>query len=753
MTLAKPTGILLEQHVANVYEELGRIFIMRPFLAQKFFKTGMNLRELAELAVQWHDEGKKHPKWQNACIKDYEETNRIGKKQGSHLRNAHIRHEMESLHLTENKELPKLVQVAIAAHHGKLSWKYEHRWRGDENRKYEKFWNTFVDLSDEYSDQLEQIILQRYNYAAVRTLLQLADRRASAVEGTHKKPIELKNFEYSFTYNERKGVQKEIEKLQQFPFAILRAPTGSGKTDAALLWAQHQINKENADRLIIAMPTRFTANALSVGIAENLSQTGLYHSTSWYQMTKDMNLSDEEKDVIVDQQQLARTLNSPVTVTTIDHLCMCLTGTREEHHTIFYHLAHSCVVIDEADFYDEFTQQNIIVLLKILRLLKVPVLVMSATIPDSAIELYRKSGFAIDRIFDVSDKENEDVIRVTIGEKKSAYIAEDISDLLLSAFNQPTIIYANTVKRAQMYYRFLMNHKETNNLDTDIVIYHSRYTEPDKIKKEEKLIDMMGKEAWKTNSAHGIAILTQIGELSVNISGEVMISEWCPIDRLVQRIGRLMRFTEIHKDKIGILHLIQPLQEDGTLYPAPYGSRGKKNGWVASPYLQSTIEQLTQPHYTVIELRDLVNKIYELLKETSPEAKENIKALNKLLRINWLIVSGHETDADDTDADGWKSRNIPPQKMVYIMKDGTYSSDNTDYSFPSWKERNKFDITNGINIPMYEFHGEVRNEHVQRQTFKIGSDSDDEEVLYIVQERFYDGNGIGLHFDHNGDDE
>lgn len=70
MTLAKPTGILLEQHVGNVHEELGRIFTMRPFLAQKFLEqTGMNLRELAELAVQWHDEGKKHPKWQNACVR------------------------------------------------------------------------------------------------------------------------------------------------------------------------------------------------------------------------------------------------------------------------------------------------------------------------------------------------------------------------------------------------------------------------------------------------------------------------------------------------------------------------------------------------------------------------------------------------------------------------------------------------------------------------------------------------------------
>ena len=44
-----------------------------------------------------------------------------------------------------------------------------------------------------------------------------------------------------------------------------------------------------------------------------------------------------------------------------------MTGTREDHHAIFFNLAHSCLVIDEADFYDDFTQQNIVMLLRALR--------------------------------------------------------------------------------------------------------------------------------------------------------------------------------------------------------------------------------------------------------------------------------------------------------------------------------------------------------------------------------------------------
>src|SRR5690606_9889676 len=80
--------------------------------------------------------------------------------------------------------------------------------------------------------------------------------------------------------------------------------------------------------------------------------------------------------------EFARLLQTPVTVCTIDHLLIALTLTREDHHLITFNLANSCLVIDEADFYDEFTQANILVLLEILKYWNVPVLLMSASLPD-----------------------------------------------------------------------------------------------------------------------------------------------------------------------------------------------------------------------------------------------------------------------------------------------------------------------------------------------------------------------------------
>lgn len=81
------------------------------------------------------------------------------------------------------------------------------------------------------------------------------------------------------------------------------------------------------------------------------------------------------------------------------------------------------------------------------------------------------------------------------------------------------------------------------------------------------LLDNLGRKAWNNGTAKGIAILTQIGEISINISSELMISEICPIDRLMQRAGRLCRFD----NSVGEMYALIPYK-DNTLYPAPYGS-------------------------------------------------------------------------------------------------------------------------------------------------------------------------------------
>lgn len=366
--LAKPTGTLLSEHISNLLEQASLLFKQRNFVLKKYEKfTQENLENVVKTSINWHDEGKKDSQWQDRCQRDYKEFLRTGRDTGLNLRQVEIRHEIASLQLAEMRgaKLSLPVKVAIGSHHSKLSRREKYKKRWSDRQEFEKFWLEFTNLSADIGrTKLSEIIKHRYRFSGVRSWLQLADHRASAFEQNERLPDFTgfnENF-YKFPYKDENGkenknsVQEKIKELYDKPFSILRSPTGSGKTDAALLWAEHQCKANRADRVIFAMPTRFTANALSISKAEDISEVGLYHSSALFH--KLQANQDEERKFIDKQQELARKLEMPCVVTTIDHLCLCLTGTREDHHSIFFGLANSCVVIDEADFYDEFTQAN-----------------------------------------------------------------------------------------------------------------------------------------------------------------------------------------------------------------------------------------------------------------------------------------------------------------------------------------------------------------------------------------------------------
>jgi len=769
--LAKPHGVPLEDHVSNLLEETKKMLAAREFVVRKYReRTRDDLGEAVREGVRWHDEGKKHSKWQSACRLDYEEYMRAkerdpnAKVRGRHLRQVGMRHELWSLELMRAQGVKTAlpVRVAVAAHHSKLGHKHRKRWKD-----FEIFWAEFAREGSAFRtsdpESFERALEHRYKFAGPRSLLQLVDHRASASEEREELP-EFKSFNYSFPYSTRRGVQRVIEELWDEPFAILRAPTGAGKTDAALLWAQHQIkDRQIADRLVIAMPTRFTANALSISTAENLSAIGLYHSSAWYQRIKGKASVRQREQCLIDKEQvLARKLETPVTVTTIDHLCICLTGTREDHHATFFNLAHSCVVIDEADFYDDFTQQNIVTLLRALRTLEVPVLLMSATVPESVRDVYSKSGFIISKIFE--DKSDYERVRCVVKKHCKAEKPEQIADLLQRALNgEPTIIYANTVRRAQAYYRWFVQQfgkRGEPEKCEDLVIYHSRFTEPHKVDKEAKLVEMLGSDAWAYKDDKrpcGIAILTQIGEISVNISADLMISDMCPLDRLAQRAGRLSRFDKRGDDKrnaIGELFIIEPLATKKTgepvSYPAPYGTYDKgKREWLPAEAFSKSIELLFDGEYSAKTFVVRVNQLYPSARKIEPLVRINQRALEDCIVLNWLILPAEQVEKingvepDDDHTKDWKSRDIPPQVTVYAIQELVESGEFNQY-FPNKSKFREFQLRHGLQCYVYEFNHAVEAQIVELMTFQIGEES--QEQVFVLRPEFYNSK-MGLLID------
>ncbi|MDX2245604.1 MAG: CRISPR-associated helicase Cas3' [Bacteroidia bacterium] len=733
--LAKSSGITLKQHTENVMSEGKKIVDSYPFVIEKYYLiTGRDLAKRLEGACKFHDEGKKHPKWQSACVSDYQlfldwqekyggtykDFEKAVNNTGPNLMKADIRHEIDSVIQFMNK-LPPPILAAIGAHHGKLSAydRYKNKWIDNTNlgKDGKKAWDLFEKLSNDFALSFRKMLKRHYEFAGVRGLLQLADHRASIAENDAFIPDYIP-FQYDFKFSDRRPVQKIAEDSWQDDLLLLRAPTGAGKTDAALLWAKKQIENKRADRLIIAMPTRFTSNALAINIAETLSDTGLYHSSSWFkQFHVKAKESKEARHEAKMYHEFARRLQTPVTVATIDHLLMCLSLSREDHHAIAFNLAHSCVVIDEADFYDDFTQANILVLLEALHEYKVPVMIMSASLPQSSLKMYQSVGYqSVEIKEDQSDYLRSRCEVKSISEYEKV---DDLSDLLTQAIHQPTIIYANTVDKAVAFYDWFVA-----KFNIKPIIYHSRFTEPDKLKKEELLIKHLGKDAWKDGTASGIAILTQIGEMSINISADFMISDVCPIDRLIQRAGRLCRFDN---KKIGELHVLIP-QKNTALYPAPYGSFDKtKRSWVAGYPIIKTIELLEMKRYSAKNFVDFMNIVYEKLADFSVRAKQNAKLLKESFKRNWLILPAAHSEVDDTETMFWKSRDI--EKQVSVLKE--FPDKSYYYSYMDWESHKN---EHAIDLPAYQVRKGLKN-------FKISEGKvffkEDEETIYYANPDVY----------------
>lgn len=728
--LAKPSGITLEQHTQGVVSEGKLLLEQTPFVVHKYQECiGKNLAIRLERVCQYHDLGKSTPKWQIACQKDYDAFlqwqsqyggtfNDYSKTEnaGENIRKADVRHEIQSLRMVANKKMSLPQRAAIAAHHGKLGNNFEERWtKENATDLWEAFKKESYRVIEQYS--LEQSAKLHYEFAGPRGLLQLVDHRASAKEEGDFVP-DFTQFSYQFPHKEKRGVQRLIEKHWEDDLLLVRAPTGAGKTDASLLWAQLQIENKRAGRLVIAMPTRFTSNALAINVAESLSDTGLYHSSAWFaKLQEQVDAGTIKKQEAEKIHEFARLLQTPITVCTIDHLLMALTLTREDHHLIAFNMANSCLVIDEADFYDDFTQANILVLLEILKYWNVPVLLMSASLPESVLPSYRRIGHQIDKIIeDISDNIRDRFEIKAIRDYSDLFEIEDILELCIE--NGAAIIYANTVDKAVLFYEWFKKRK------INPILYHSRFTEPHKKDKEQELIDALGKKAWEDNSAKGIAILTQIGEMSINISADIMISELCPIDRLTQRAGRLCRFD---KTKIGELYVLAPLKND-LVYPAPYGEYDRKiKAWIPCDAFVKTSKILKPTLYSAENLTNLLNHVYAVQDSFSPKAINNAKSLKEYFSWNWLINPKQITATDETETNFWKSRNIAPQDTVFVEKPTSKFFYNY-FSFQNWK------INNSLELPVYLIEKGKKMHMIDLEKIRI---KEDYEIIYVIREGFY----------------
>lgn len=309
---------------------------------------------------------------------------------------------------------------------------------------------------------------------------------------------------------------------------IAIAPTGSGKTEASLLYAMKNLEEMEGGKIIYLLPTMVTANSIYERCAEffGYENTGLSHSSAG-DFLSELDLGEERssKYALLCDKNFIR----PVTVATVDQILS--SGWNIGKWTIKeLSMLQSVIIIDEIHVYDSWTLGLIISTLKNISRYGSKIMLMSATMPDNLIRLFERELVKVNIIKDSALMRDSRSRYHT----KDKYLEDDL-DFIMNYCNdkdKTVLIIVNTVKQCQN-----VSKKIRARGYEDVLCYHSRFIYKHRNEKEE-IITSDNSEIRKEGR---ILVATQAVEVSLDIDYDIMFTECAPPDAIIQRAGRVNR--------------------------------------------------------------------------------------------------------------------------------------------------------------------------------------------------------------------
>lgn len=362
------------------------------------------------------------------------------------------------------------------------------------------------------------------------------------------------------------------------PLLIVEAPMGVGKTEAALLAAEVLASRFGQGGVFLGLPTMATANPMFTRTLDWLDATltqdasvALTHGKAglndcyaaligdaWRGQVYEEDGTDVGRAVVNLWLRGAKRAGlASFVIGTIDQ---ALFSALKAKHVSLRHLglASKVVILDEVHSADTYMRVYLTRLLTWLSAIRVPVILMSATLPPAQraefVAAYARGRG--DKRPDAPDP-SDTYPRITAydGATRSLAVAregvptevglerlpDDLATLtttlsgLLDEGGCAGVV-CNTVRRAQEAYDALA---ERFGADA-VVLTHSRFLAPDRLAREADLVDRLGRDGDRRPDRL-IVVGTQVLEQSLDIDFDVLISDLAPADLLLQRVGRLHR--------------------------------------------------------------------------------------------------------------------------------------------------------------------------------------------------------------------
>jgi CRISPR-associated endonuclease/helicase Cas3 len=460
-------------------------------------------------------------------------------------------------------------------------------------------------------------------------------------------PQQARTFCELFEVDSPRPMQSEVvelaERLDQPALVIIEAPTGIGKTEAALYLADHWARVLCQHGMYVAMPTMATSNQMHDRVNEMLTRRYpdmiitplLVHSQArWTQMCppQDINIADEEiEDTAQAIEAMSwflpskRSLLAPFGVGTVDQTFLSVLQTRHFFVRLFG-LSHKTLIFDEVHAYDTYMSTLFQRLLGWLRAVDTSVVILSATLPaqtrEELVRAYVGDDIEVppapypavtwamnDRIGVIGMPEgnkpesSERTVALNWLDRDPMMLAERLQEALSEGGCAAVI--CNTVRRSQEVYRVLRENKIV--ADENLILFHARFPFGWRKKIEARVLNQFGKRGSRPSKA--IVVATQVIEQSLDLDFDLMISDLAPVDLLIQRAGRLHRHAgrerpnPLSEPRFWITH---PDIKNGTL---DFGN----DKWVYEPYvlLRSYLALQGRAQWELpIETRDLIEAVY-----------------------------------------------------------------------------------------------------------------------------------------------
>jgi len=361
-------------------------------------------------------------------------------------------------------------------------------------------------------------------YQVVKGMLNKFDWTVSAgyAESENQPDIESKRLVKNICSKLNKGLRP----VQQYMYnhnhdnLVIIAPTGSGKTEAALLWI-------NGEKGFYTLPLKVSSNAIYKRIKETYSyeNVALLHSDSivGYLEESAENLECDGYE----KYERAKLLSAPLTVCTVDQLFKFVykaLGTEIFAATLKY----SKLVLDEIQAYSPRIVATLIYGLKTICQLGGRFAIITATFPPVLKDFMESYGLVAQRECQMRDFSSASDLKRHIVTEISGEM--DIEEIAYQGRCKKVLVICNTVSKAQEIYEKVSQRTE------DAYLLHSRF-----IRRDRALLENMIMGFSSEKDVAGIWVTTQIVEASLDIDFDILYTEMCTSDSLLQRMGRCNR--------------------------------------------------------------------------------------------------------------------------------------------------------------------------------------------------------------------